>query len=161
MTNPGPDRRSPLENRIPPPILVPFVGLAMWAAARLGPALAVPRLWMIAAAWPIGIIGLVTGGSGIFAFRKAKTTIDPVRIDQASSLVERGIYRYTRNPMYVGLTCLLLVWALYLGTAWAVLGPVLFVAFITRFQIIPEERAMSARFGRAYDEYRKKVRRWL
>jgi protein-S-isoprenylcysteine O-methyltransferase Ste14 len=63
--------------------------------------------------------------------------------------------------MYVGLTAELLGWAVWLSNPWVFLGPVAFMLYITRFQIIPEERAMSLKFGRDYDEYRKRVRRWL
>ena len=81
--------------------------------------------------------------------------------ERASALVERGIYRHTRNPMYLGLLCLLLGWTLALGQWAALLGPLVFVVYITRFQIVPEERVLLAHFGAAYDDYRQRVRRWL
>ena len=73
----------------------------------------------------------------------------------------RGIFGYTRNPMYVGLTAVLLGWAVWLSVPCVFLGPIVLVLFLLRFQIVPEERAMSSKFGRDYDEYRKRVRRWL
>jgi len=104
---------------------------------------------------------VLVAGSGMLAFRRAKTTINPVQIDAASSVVSNGVFRYTRNPMYVGLTAALTSWAVWLAVPWTLLGPVVFALFIHRFQILPEERVMSARFGREYDEYRLRVRRWM
>jgi protein-S-isoprenylcysteine O-methyltransferase Ste14 len=75
--------------------------------------------------------------------------------------VTSGIYRVTRNPMYVGLTLSLCAWGFWLGRPIAALGPLTFVAFIDRLQIVPEERALTARFGQAYADYRRRVRRWL
>jgi protein-S-isoprenylcysteine O-methyltransferase Ste14 len=98
---------------------------------------------------------------GVWAFRQAKTTVNPVNPEKASSVVTGGVYSYTRNPMYVGLTALLVGWAIWLSAPWVFLGPVAFMLYLMRFQIIPEERIMSAKFGRDYDDYRNRVRRWL
>ena len=76
-------------------------------------------------------------------------------------MVTNGIYGFTRNPMYLGLALILLGLAVFLASPWALLGPVGFVAFITRFQIRPEERALQARFGAAYTAYCARVRRWV
>jgi protein-S-isoprenylcysteine O-methyltransferase Ste14 len=98
---------------------------------------------------------------GGIAFRRARTTTNPLKPEAASSLVIAGVYRYTRNPMYVGVACVLVGWAVYRGSLPAFVVPVLFVLFITRFQIIPEERVLSAKFGPKFAEYQAKVRRWL
>ncbi len=150
-----------LEHKIPPPILVPVIGAAMWAVAQLRPSLPIDRNLRLVAAMPFVLSGLSFLALGVLAFWKAKTTIDPVRIEAASSFVSDGVYRYTRNPMYVGFAGLLVGWALYLAVPYALFGPVGFTLFINLFQIIPEERVMSSKFGRDYDEYRKRVRRWL
>ena len=80
---------------------------------------------------------------------------------RAKASMTSGIYRITRNPMYVGMTLLLTAWTAGLGSAWLLAGPLLFALFITRFQIVPEERVMQAKFGDAYTRYRQQVRRWL
>lgn len=98
---------------------------------------------------------------GLLAFRAAHTTVNPLHPEKASALVSTGVYRITRNPMYVGMLCLLLAWAAFLAHPAALLGPLLFVLYITRFQIIPEERILQARFGEPYVEYMKQVRRWI
>ena len=141
-----------LEHKIPPPILVIMIGLAMWAASRLVPAIAISGDLRLLLAGIFGLLGFSLLGSGLLAFHKAKTTIDPVRIEAASSVVTGGIFAYTRNPMYVGFTALLLAWSSYLAISWTLFGPIFFVLFITRFQIVPEELLMSAKFGLAYDE---------
>ncbi len=150
-----------LEHKIPPPILVILIGLVMWATSWLAPVIEVSRDLRLGLAGIFGLLGFALLASGFLAFQKARTTIDPVRIEAASSMVTSGIFTYTRNPMYVGFTALLLAWSTYLAIPWTLLGPLFFVLFITRFQIIPEERVMSAKFGPAYDNYRKRVRRWL
>jgi protein-S-isoprenylcysteine O-methyltransferase Ste14 len=95
------------------------------------------------------------------AFRRANTTINPVKIEAASSIVTNGIYRYTRNPMYVGLTLLLAGWAIHIAVPFVLLGPLVFILYITRFQIIPEERVLTSKFGGEYRKYQERVRRWL
>jgi protein-S-isoprenylcysteine O-methyltransferase Ste14 len=81
--------------------------------------------------------------------------------ETATALVCGGVYTVTRNPMYLGLLVLLIAWAVYLSSAWALLGPLAFAVYITRFQILPEERALGTLFGAEYAAYRARVRRWL
>lgn len=150
-----------LEHKVPPPIVMALIGAAMWAAARIAPALEIEESLRLAIAGTIALLGLVVTALGVVAFRQAKTTINPVNLEAASSLVTGGVYRYTRNPMYVGFTIALVGWAVYLAVPWVLLGPIAFLLFMTRFQIIPEESVMSSKFGQEYTEYREQVRRWL
>ena len=90
------------------------------------------------------------GPSAIRAFGRADTTADPVRVERASTLVTTGVYARTCNPMYVALALLLASWAAWLGQWTPLLGPALFVLYVTRFQILPEERALFALFGEDY-----------
>jgi protein-S-isoprenylcysteine O-methyltransferase Ste14 len=163
MTNESvsPPAMHPLDNKIPPPIVIVFVGAAMWLLTLFEPALPLTRpVRGIVASLLLGI-GVFVLASGFFAFRRSRTTIDPVQIHRASALVTHGIFRFTRNPMYVGFTTLLTGWAVLLSVPLALFGPVAFVLFTTRFQIIPEERAMLAKFGQAYSRYQSSVRRWI
>ena len=98
---------------------------------------------------------------GILHFHKAKTTVHPLKPEKATSLVTGGIYRYTRNPMYLGLTIVLTAWGLALGNALGFLVIPLFIWYMTEYQIKPEESAMHKLFGEAFTEYKNKVRRWL
>jgi protein-S-isoprenylcysteine O-methyltransferase Ste14 len=81
--------------------------------------------------------------------------------ENASSLVVSGVYRITRNPMYVGLLLLLVAWCVFLSAPWAIAGPVAFFLYIGKFQIAPEEQVMSQKFGTDYLAYKARVRRWL
>jgi protein-S-isoprenylcysteine O-methyltransferase Ste14 len=150
-----------LETRIPPPLVTLLIAAAMWGVAFLSPPLAANSGLRYSGVAILFLLGGLFGAPAVRAFRRAKTTIDPIHVDRASAIVTTGMFGMTRNPMYVAMTCLLLSWAAYLAAPWSLLGPVLFVLFITRFQIIPEERAMTARFGAAYLDYKSRVRRWL
>ncbi len=164
--DPTPSRRSEcvmrsLENRVPPPLLTLIVGAVM-AVSLLDPApVELPLGWRWALAGVFFAAAGLFGFPAFAAFVTAKTTINPVDVDRASTLVTTGVYRVTRNPMYVGLTLLLCAWAAWLARPWPLIGPVAFVLFINRFQIVPEERALMAKFGDAYAVYRRSVRRRL
>ena len=150
-----------LEHRVPPPIMVMIVGAVMWLIARYTGHVPAPDGWRLSLAAAVFALGLAFLVSGFLAFRRAQTTIDPVHLHAASVLVSTGIFSFSRNPMYLGFTILLTAWALYLSSPWAMLGVVAFVLFIHRFQILPEEHVMRAKFGSAYSEYQRRVRRWL
>lgn len=152
---------SALDHKIPPPLVFLIVTVAMWAATHALPSYPLASPLRLAIIGLFGGVGLWFATTAFFAFGRAGTTIDPVHVDAASSLVTGGVYRITRNPMYVALTSLLLGWAAYLSVPWTAIGPAAFALFITRFQIIPEEQALRAKFGDAFEEYAKRVRRWL
>lgn len=151
---------SSLELKIPPPVVALLVALAMWGIARLAPATDEPSA-RIAIALALAVVGVAFSVSGVVAFRRAKTTENPMKPQAASSLVIAGVYKITRNPMYLGLSLVILGWAVFLWSAWALLGPIVFMAYIARFQIVPEERVLASLFGREYSVYKAKVRRWL
>jgi protein-S-isoprenylcysteine O-methyltransferase Ste14 len=108
-----------------------------------------------------GTGGILINAWGFMSLRRAGTTFDPLKPGKASVLVVRGAFRYSRNPMYVGFAMALCAWACALASAWAWLGPVLFVVLITWFQIRAEERALAAKFGDSFVAYMASVRRWL
>lgn len=150
-----------LEHKVPPPIVGALVGVAMWAAAHFSPVLPIQPYWRLAIALVVAGVGVALMGLGGMAFRRAKTTSNPIKPEAASSLVITGVYRHTRNPMYVGAAVVLVGWAFYLGSLPAFVGPVVFVLYITRFQIIPEERVLRGKFGPEFAEYQARVPRWL
>ena len=150
-----------LELKIPPPIVAALVAAAMWAVSLVTPRVDTPYRWRLAAAILLALAGVAIAGAGVMAFRRAKTTVSPLKPQATSSLVTSGIYRMTRNPMYVGMAFALLGWAAFLSSIWSLLGFLLFVLYMTRFQIIPEERVLSSMFGTAFSEYQTTVRRWL
>ena len=152
---------SALELKVPPPIVALLIGVVMWALSRGTRPVTVRAFPIIMTAVVIALVGGGITLSGAITFRRAKTTVDPLKPERASSLVTFGVYRMTRNPMYVGLLLVLIGWAVFLVNVWSALGPLVFVAYITRFQIQPEERALASLFGEAYATYKSRVRRWL
>jgi len=150
-----------LELRIPPPIVALIVAGAMWVAGHFADRLEVPEPVRTFGAITLALIGGGMTFSGARAFRKVKTTINPLTPEKTSTFVRTGIYRVTRNPMYLGLLFVLTGWSVFLESSFALLGLPGFVLYIGRFQIAPEERMLEKLFGSAYSDYRHQVRRWL
>lgn len=150
-----------LELKIPPVLLLILMAAAMWGMARVTVTVE-PAPWL-----RIGVALLLLGKgawialAGVFEFRRARTTVNPIAPEEASAVVDGGIYRHTRNPMYLGFVFVLLAWAVWLSAPWSLLGPVVFAAWMTRFQILPEERALAERFGEDYRVYCRQARRWI
>jgi protein-S-isoprenylcysteine O-methyltransferase Ste14 len=150
-----------LDNRIPPPVVGALIAAAMWGVSALGPQLPVtpgPRHVTVVL---LGVAGVAFDLLGIAAFLISRTTVNPLKPERASVLVTRGVYRITRNPMYVGMGLLLLAWSVHLSALLPFVGLVIFVLYISRFQIEPEERALKEIFGDQYVAYAERVRRWL
>jgi protein-S-isoprenylcysteine O-methyltransferase Ste14 len=109
----------------------------------------------------LAVLGLAVAVAGVWAFQQAHTTVNPLMPANATTLVSGGVYQYSRNPMYLGLALLLLSLVIWLGSLMSLLPWGLFVTYLTRFQIRPEERALQCLFGAEYDVYAQRVRRWL
>ena len=150
-----------LELKIPPPWVALAIAAAMWGFAPMAARIEIP----IALRIGVGLVAALTGFgiaiSGVIAFRRAHTTVSPLKPETASRLVTSGLYRFTRNPMYLGLCLVLTGWAFFLSSALMLLGPLAFIVYITRFQIVPEERMLSMLFREAFADYQAKVRRWI
>ena len=147
--------------KVPPVAQVIITAAAMYGVSKMVPALTFSFNGSTALAVGLGVIGMSLGVMGVTQFRKAQTTPNPQALEKVSSLVTSGIYRYSRNPMYLGLVLILLGWAFYLSHFLAfVLLPV-FILYMTRFQIQPEEQMMARKFGKTYQAYLNKVRRWI
>ena len=106
-------------------------------------------------------IGILITIFAIWSFIKAKTTSDPTNPSKATHLVTHGIYNYTRNPMYLTILLALFSWMIVLGNIFNSIILLLFIWYITKFQIKPEEEALTKLFGKDYRLYCKKVRRWI
>jgi len=150
-----------LELKVPPLALVLLMAALMWLAAWALPALGfmLPGDYLFSVS--LLVAGTVISGLGVASFRRAKTTVNPMKPDSSSSLVTSGIYRWTRNPMYLGFLLGLLGWAIFLSNALAFLLLPVFVVYINRFQIEPEEKALAMLFGKPFANYKSHVRRWL
>lgn len=150
-----------LENRIPPPLVAVLFGVLMGLFSRWLPGLDPDLHTRLLLALPLVMAGLLFVLAGGLSFRRARTTVNPLKPASASALVTSGIYRYTRNPMYAGFALCLLAWGLYLANPLALLGVPEFVLYMNRWQVGPEERALERLFGSDFTAYQRQVRRWL
>lgn len=150
-----------LELRIPPPIVGLVIAAGMWTVARLPPLVPMPSVVRLLVAAVLAAIGVAVALSGVVSFRRARTTVNPLKPETTVALVATGVYSFTRNPMYLGMLLGLLAWAVLVASPWSLAGPVLFALYITRFQIVPEERVLAERFGESFAAYRRRVRRWI
>jgi protein-S-isoprenylcysteine O-methyltransferase Ste14 len=150
-----------LELKVPPLALVflmaALMWLTTWAVPTFGFELPARTLFSVS----VAVAGAVIGVLGFASFIRAKTTVNPMKPDSSSSLVVSGIYRFTRNPMYLAFLLGLLGWAVFLSNALAFFLLPAFIVYMNRFQIEPEEKALARLFGEQFVAYRSRVRRWL
>lgn len=145
--------------KVPPVLLLVLCAALMWAMAvviLLGALPASAELVVL-----LVLAGAAVTAAGALAFVRARTTLDPRVPEQSHCIVSNGVYRFSRNPMYLGMALILAAWAIYLAHAAAWAGVTGFVLYLNRFQIAPEERALEQKFGEAYRRYCRTTRRWL
>jgi protein-S-isoprenylcysteine O-methyltransferase Ste14 len=139
-----------------------LAGLAMaWLDRRWPIASADEAGWLRVVAVVLVVAGLALAGEALVRFVRARTTWHPTHPERASALVIGGVYRWTRNPMYLGLLLVLAGWAAWLASLAPLLAIGAWLLVMTRLQIEPEERALLDRFGGEYAQYRDSVRRWF
>ena len=148
-----------MNNRIPPPIVTFICGITIYySKSYFNQFLSYSNnrisLFLL-------ILGLFVFISAVRSFRKQRTTVNPLEPRQASSLVVSGIFKYSRNPMYLGMLIVLLSISFKFNLAGGIVISLFFYLFITRFQIFPEEEAMNELFGDEFIEYSNKTRRWI
>lgn len=154
---------SRLELLIPPPVILLFsMGGAYLLCGQSWRSLFI-EVSFDNVFWPLLFIsaGATVAISGVLEFVKSKTTVDPLHPGKSKIIVQSGVYAFTRNPMYLGMLLVLLGWADFLDSLNAFAGAVFFFVYIDRFQIQPEERILSDKFGDEYLAYLNQVRRWL
>jgi len=150
-----------LELRLPPPFVALAAILLMWLLSQLFPRTDALGSARIPVAMGLALLGIAFAASGVTQFKQVLTPLNPRRPEEASILVTNGVYRLTRNPMYVGLIIVLLGWAAFLTSPVSLGGVVAFIAYVNRFQIMPEERILLEKFGDDYRKYLSGPRRWL
>jgi len=150
-----------LELKIPPLLVWLIIAGAMLGVARSAPGLSFTLAGSSAIALGLVALGGALAVAGVIAFRARRTTVNPLTPGASTSVVSSGVYRVSRNPMYLGFLLALAGWAVYLSNAAAALLLPAFVAYMTRYQIKPEERALLAKFGPEFAQYMSRVRRWL
>ncbi|MDJ0646914.1 MAG: isoprenylcysteine carboxylmethyltransferase family protein [Flavobacteriaceae bacterium] len=147
--------------KIPPVVQFLICVLLMWALNRFTTTNHFNFEYQKFISWIFFGFGILIGLLAVNSFRKAATTTDPMYPGKASNLVVKGLYKYTRNPMYLALLFILLAFFMRLGNLNNLFVVVLFIWYITKFQIKPEEAALTKRFGNQYLNYKSKVRRWI
>ena len=145
--------------RFPPPLLYALAVVGGFLLDRTWPLPVGGAPFVKVFAWTLSAVWVVLTASSVGMFRRSRTSIIPMR--PATALVTTGPYRFTRNPMYVGLAMLTVALALFLNTWWPTLLLVPVLLLVQRFVIRPEERYLHRRFGSEYDAYTRRVHRWL
>jgi protein-S-isoprenylcysteine O-methyltransferase Ste14 len=146
---------------VPPPIVALICAAAIWGSVQLLPDW---RFAFVGQTWVGGAVilaGLMLDLVSVAGFVRARTTVTPLAPEKASTLVTSGFYRFTRNPMYLGMLLILIGVTIMLGAPLGPFAAMAFAAYITEFQIKPEEERLEVLFGQQFAEYRRSVRRWL
>lgn len=151
----------PLALKVPPPLVGLLCAAAAWLIHRFLPGLA--SQWPLQSAFAAALVlaGCGLDAWGLVAFHRARTTVSPLAPGRTSAIVRSGPFRFTRNPMYLGMAAILLGICIQLGNPASLLAVAAFVAYVTCFQILPEEQVLLSRFGQPYAAYLASVRRWL
>ncbi len=150
-----------LETLIPPPVYVFFFLTCIYLVNRYVLAGSIEHSYVYFAGVVLMAIGLCYGAYAFISFALSKTTADPTNPNRTVALVTGGVYRISRNPMYVAMAAILIGFSLSLGNVVTLVFPLVFILIINRFQIKPEERVMEEKFADHYRAYKKSVRRWL
>ena len=148
-----------MNNKIPPPLLTLFFGCCIYFSKNFFLTINTQALTLLS--YVLFLFGFGTLFTAARSFKEHNTTINPIKIETASSLVVSGIFNYSRNPMYLGMALILLGLSLKFNLIGGLIFTALFILFITNFQIKPEEKAMQKIFGEEFVNYKNKVRRWL
>lgn len=151
-----------MELKVPPLVVVFTCALLAWGLAAVSPEPSgIASGFRTITSGVVFAAGLLLIALALRGFHNSQTTVDPLHPDSASRIVTGGVYSVTRNPMYLSMFLVLTSWVIYLGQPFGILVLVVYAAYMTRFQIIPEERILTEKFGDEYKAYRLKVRRWI
>ena len=148
-----------MNNKIPPPIVTLSFGLMIYFSRNIFPDINNIIFYILSLFFII--LGPFILISAVRSFKAEQTTINPININNASSLVISGVFKYSRNPMYLGMVFILLALSFRFNLVGGILFTSIFIMYITKFQIIPEEAAMKSIFGEDFNKYKNKTRRWI
>ena len=148
-----------IQNKIPPPIVTLFFGLCIYFSRDYFLSYEYKLLDILS--YMYYFIGLCILILAVNSFKKQSTTVNPIKIENASSLVTSGVFEYSRNPMYLGMALILFGLAIMFNLIGGTLFTLLFTIYITKFQIRPEEDVMEKLFGEDFLKYKKNVRMWI
>ena len=145
-----------MNNKIPPPIVTLAFGLMIYFSRNIFPDINNIIFYILSLFFII--LGPFILISAVRSFKAEQTTINPININNASSLVISGVFKYSRNPMYLGMVFILLALSFRFNLVGGILFTSIFIMYITKFQIIPEEAAMKSIFGEDFNKYKNKTR---
>jgi protein-S-isoprenylcysteine O-methyltransferase Ste14 len=148
-----------MSNKIPPPIVTLFFGLCIYLSRSYFPEFSFSILNSLSTI--SFVLGITVFATAVSSFKRQNTTVNPISIEKASSLVVNGVFKYSRNPMYLGMLFILLGLTFKFNLIGGLLFTSIFMIFISIFQIKPEEAAMEKLFDQEWKDYIKNVRRWL
>ena len=147
--------------KIPPPLIALIFSVLMWGVSLLSNHAPLESAVVVPLSVLIFLAGLAVNISAAISFRKADTTMNPRKPKKATNLVDTGVYKLSRNPMYLGLLFILIGWTIWLGSVFNIAILLLFIWYITVFQIVPEEKVLEVLFAEEFESYRSRVRRWI
>lgn len=150
-----------LELKLPPPLVGAITAALIWSGDYLWPSGTVQTSALNWLKYGLMFTALMLGCAALAHFWRANTTVHPHTPQKSRVLVAHGVYRFSRNPMYLSLLLLLTAWSVQVGSLLSPLWLAVFVWYITRFQILPEERILQELFGEEFIAYRRRVRRWI
>lgn len=150
-----------LELKVPPAVVTFVFIVLMYFVSSIFSFLNIDFMFQIFLSVETAVSGFVLIVAGSYVFNEKKTSINPLKPQSATSLVTNGVYKFTRNPMYLGIVIILFAWLLFLGNILNIVNIVLFVLYMNKYQIIPEEKALEKLFNEEYLSYKAKVKRWI
>jgi protein-S-isoprenylcysteine O-methyltransferase Ste14 len=150
-----------LELKVPPDVVWLLVAGMMWIASEVTPGVAIPMALRVGIALVLAGVGVGLIVDARIALDRARTTWSPRAPGRTTRLITSGIYRFSRNPIYLGMLLVMIGWAVALTSPVALVLSAAFALYIDRFQIRPEERTLSALLGQDYQDYAERVRRWV
>lgn len=157
----GRRRMTRLDLKVPPDVGALLAAAGVWVLSRVVPVPAVPAPYGTIVGVFLLVAGVVVVVAARIALARAHTTFSPIAPQRSATLVTDGVYGFSRNPMYLGMVLVLLGVAGLFGSFAGLVPVAAFAVYIDCFQIAPEERALRAKFGSAYEAYRAKTRRWF
>ena len=148
-----------METKIPPPIVTLIFGFATYLSRKIFPEIEIQYASFFGMF--LLLLGFFILISAVKLFRNDKTTVNPLSPEQATKLVTNGIFKISRNPMYLGMAVILASVAVFFNIIGGIIFMALFCLYITKFQIIPEEKAMKELFAQDFEQYMQATRRWI
>lgn len=150
-----------LELKVPPVVIMFFSIILMYLVSKVFSSFNTDFLFQTFLSIETLISGIVVSIAGVYVFKEEKTTVNPMKPESSSKLVTNGIYKFTRNPMYLGMAIVLFSYLIFLGNILNIVNIVLFVIYMNKYQISPEERYLEKLFGDEFSSYKSKVRPWI